>query len=412
VSNHVGRRTIGDTFGSEASASDLTADSTATQTNAAAVTAEETTIVAAICESVCNASGEIAVLIDEAVRQIAPLATAAQRQTLRDAALAQMSGLGELDQLVSDPTIDEVLVNGNQIWIDRNGSLSAARPLIATTVEHVIERILAPIGRRVDRTTPIVDARLASGARVCAVVAPVAIGGSALSIRRFATDVRALRDFTNSAGAELIGEVVDRRCNAIVCGATSSGKTSLLAAILERVNGVERLIVLEDTAEIPCTAQHVVRFEARPASVDGVTAISLSELVRTALRLRPDRLIVGEVRGDEVLGLVQAMNTGHDGSFSTCHANGPLDALLRLESLVLQAAPQWPLVAVRQQLARSIDVIIHVGRSGSRRQVLSIDEVVAPDLGGEALPPGVRCLGRLDESDQFRTIASLTRSRR
>jgi pilus assembly protein CpaF len=365
-------------------------------------------VVDAICDSVRDQTGELADLIDVAVRRLTPLSTRDERRAIHDAAVAQMAGLGELDVLVSNPDIDEVLVNGDEIWIDRHGHIEPAGRLTGTTVEQVIERILAPIGRRVDRTTPIVDARLADGARVCAVVAPVAINGSSLSIRRFAASVRTITEFTGAVGTRLLEEIVARRCNVVVCGSTSSGKTSLLAAMVANVDDAERLLVLEDTAELPCSAPHAVRLEARPATAEGVTAIDLSDLVRTALRLRPDRIIVGEVRSTECLALVQAMNTGHDGSFSTCHANSPLDALLRLESLVLQAAPQWPLAAVRQQLARSIDVIVHVERTGGRRRVVSICEVASPDAAGT---PAVHELGMLHNS-RFTQSAPLQRTRR
>jgi pilus assembly protein CpaF len=206
--------------------------------------------------------------------------------------------------------------------------------------------------------------------------------------------------------------VVEQRCNVLVCGATSTGKTSLLASITSLIPDDERLLILEDTAELPAFGRHTIRLEARPASADLPTAIPLEALVRTALRLRPDRLIVGEIRGAEVLGLVQAMNTGHDGSFSTCHANGPLDALLRLESLVLQAAPSWPLPAIRQQLARSIDVVIHVGRHGDgQRRIESIAEVAVPDAGGALTAPGLRILGALGD-DGFERHGELDRGRR
>lgn len=357
---------------------------------------EDTRLLDDVCNAVRNSDGELGDLVHDAVREFAPLATVAERATLRDAAVARMAGLGELDVYVADPGIDEVLVNGDEIWIDRNGRVERAGRLTGTSVEHVIERILAPIGRRVDRTSPIVDARLADGSRVCAVVPPVAVGGAALSIRRFAEAVRSLGDFTDEAGQRLITEIVESRCNVIVSGSTSSGKTSLLAAMIDHVEPGDRLIVLEDTAELACRAPHQVRFEARAANVDGVDAIDLADLVRTALRLRPDRIIVGEVRSHECLALVQAMNTGHDGSFSTCHANGPLDALLRLESLVLQAAPQWPLDAVRRQLARSLDVIIHVARVGGRRRIASISEVVVPD--SDVSSPQIRVLGEVADA--------------
>ena len=368
-------------------------------------------LVDVVCTSVRDQPGDLAELIDRAVRRLAPLATSQERSELRSAAFAQMAGLGALDTLVSDPEVDEVLVNGDEVWVDRRGRLEPCGRLTGTTVEQVIERILAPIGRRVDRTTPIVDARLPDGARVCAVVAPVAVNGSSLSIRRFSTSVRPLTDFSGADGTKLLDQIVADRCNVVVCGATSSGKTSLLASMVDSITDDERLIVLEDTTELPCRALHVVRLEARPATVEGVAPVSLSDLVRTALRLRPDRLVVGEVRSNECLALVQAMNTGHDGSLSTCHANGPLDALLRLESLVLQAAPQWPLAAVRQQLARSIDVIVHVDRVEGRRRVTEICEVVTPPLDGLLAPPTVRTLGEL-QNDYFVAVAPLTRSRR
>ncbi|MEP1123327.1 MAG: ATPase, T2SS/T4P/T4SS family [Ilumatobacter sp.] len=364
-----------------------------------------------VCDAVRDSAGDLGELVEGAVRRIAPLATATERTTLRDAAIAQMAGLGELDAFLTDPDVDEVLVNGDAVWIDRNGRVEPAGRLTGTNVEQVIERILAPIGRRVDRTTPIVDARLADGSRVCAVVAPVAMGGAALSIRRFASEVRPLSDFTDAAGEHLLHEIVAARCNVIVSGSTSSGKTSLLASMIDCIDQADRLIVLEDTAELPCRAAHQVRLEARAATSEGLSAVTLGDLVRTALRLRPDRLVVGEVRSDECLALVQAMNTGHDGSFSTCHANGPLDALLRLESLVLQAAPQWPLDAVRQQLARSIDVVVHVDRVDGRRRISSISEVVPPDPHASSTVPRMRTLGE-SEPNGFVVHSSLRRTRR
>ncbi len=367
-------------------------------------------IVHDVCAAVANEHGDIEPLIEAAIRRLAPLATGRARERYHAAAIARLTGLSELDVLVNDPTIDEILVNNREIWIDRNGELVRAGSLIATSTEQVIERILAPIGRRVDRTSPIVDARLPGGARVCAVVSPVSMNGPTLSIRRFAASARDLVDFTDSAGRELCTDIVRSACNVVVCGATSSGKTSLLAAMIAVVDDAERIIVLEDTSELPCDAPHLVRMEARPASAEGLVAIPLEQLVRTALRLRPDRLVVGEVRGNEVLALTQAMNTGHDGSFSTCHANGPLDALLRLESLVLAAAPQWPLAAVRQQLARSIDVIVHVGRTGGARRITAIAEVVVPV--DDAARPALRTLAHLDDAGRFVHVSQLERRRR
>lgn len=366
-----------------------------------------------LCRRVAQLRGDVRELINDEVRRVAPLSAPDEQQRLIDAALARLGGLGELDELVADPNVDEVLVNsGNDIWVDRDGELVRVGELSTQPLEHIIERILAPIGRRVDRSTPVVDARLADGSRVCAVLPPVGVDGPSLSIRRFASIVRPLTDFTDQVGAVLCREIIDARCNVIVSGATSSGKTSLLASMIGAVPGNERVIILEDTAELPVNAQHVVRFEARPATLDGPAAITLTDLVRTALRFRPDRLVVGEIRGEEVLGMVQAMNTGHDGSFSTVHANGPLDALLRLESLVLQAAPTWPLAAIRQQLARSLDVVVHIERSRSRqrRRIESISEIVMP-TDVDDVSPQLRVLARQAGDDALTVVDELRRQR-
>jgi pilus assembly protein CpaF len=352
-------------------------------------------------------------MIAELCRRVAPLSTPAEQQRLAAQAVARLRGLGELEPLLADDHIDEVLVNRDEIWIDRGGVIERAGTLANQPVEHLIERILAPLGRRVDRTSPIVDARLPGGARVCAVVAPVAVDGPHLSIRRFADAVRPLEEFTTESGLRLCAEIVTGRCNTIVSGATSSGKTSLLAGLLALVDNAERLVILEDTSELPLAAPHVVRLEARPPTPDAPTTISVADLVRAAMRLRPDRLVVGEVRGDEVLGLVQALNTGHDGSFSTCHANGPLDALHRLESLVLQAAPSWPLPAIRRQLARSIDVVVHVTRQpGGRRSIDSIDEVVVPAPDDADALPRLRRLAQRSAGAGLDQVAQLTAVRR
>jgi pilus assembly protein CpaF len=345
-------------------------------------------------------------LITDQVQRHRPLASDADRAALTGAIRARLGGLDRLDPFLADPTVDEILVGNGVVWVEQHGRVEAVDRIDAATTRRVIEQVIAPLGRRLDRTSPIVDARLADGSRVCAVVEPVAVDGPALSIRRFADRVRPLDDFLPDDPAErgrlagLCREVLVRRCNVVVSGATSSGKTSLLGALIDLADPADRIVVLEDTTELPCAAPHLVRLEARPPTIDGPAPITVEQLVRTALRLRPDRLVVGEVRGDEVLALVQAMNTGHDGSFSTCHANGAEDALLRLESLVVRAAPRWPLAAVRHTIARSVDVILHVERRGHRRVLTDVAEVATPDpaTGG---PPAVRSLidrGRLERS--------------
>jgi pilus assembly protein CpaF len=377
-------------------------------------------LVAEVCRRVAERRGELPELIVDEIRRVAPLLTPAQQGALVAQAVARLSGLGELDTYLRDPDVDEVMVNaGRDIWIDRAGVLERAGTLSIDRVDHLIERVLAPIGRRVDRSSPIVDARLPDGARVCAVLPPIAVDGATLSVRRFAGDVRPLEAFTDAVGVSLCRRLVTERCNILVTGATSSGKTSLVASLIGAVPAGERLIVVEDTTELPVSASHAVRLEARPPLVDGPDPIALADLVRTALRLRPDRIVVGEVRGDEVIALVQAMNTGHDGSISTCHANGPLDALLRLESLVMQAAPTWPLVAIRQHLARSIDVIVHVERRRGqrRRRITSISEVAGADhaLPGHDHAPSLRMLAATSvagDDESLVVLDELTRSRR
>jgi pilus assembly protein CpaF len=375
-----------------------------------ALTPDDASTVTEICRRLTDQSGDVTDLVGGEVQRLAPFHTALEQQALVDSVLARIQGLGELDTHLHDPDIDEVMVNaGRMIWIDRGGVLQPVGELDTDRVEHLIERVLAPLGRRIDRSSPIVDARLPSGARVCAVLPPVAVDGAALAIRRFNRTARPLAAFVDDDGIALLHELVQARCNIVVSGATSSGKTSLVAALLATVPASERLIVVEDTTELPIEHPHLVRLEARPAAIDGPPAIEVADLVRTALRLRPDRIVVGEVRGHEALALVQAMNTGHDGSISTCHANSPLDALLRLETLVLHASPSWPLHSIRLQLARSIDIVVHLERFGTDRRISAVSEVVEPHGAGE---PMLHPLGNLNADGSFETVAAPTRTRR
>jgi pilus assembly protein CpaF len=338
-------------------------------------------LVDALCRAAEDDDGDADAVVRAHVRRVAPLATSAESEQLVRAAVARLDGLGALDALLHATDVDEVLVNaGGDIWVERDGTVRPAGRIAAPDLAVVIERILAPLGRRLDRTNPVVDARLPDGSRVCAVVPPVALDGVCLSVRRFRERALPLDAFCDAPVTVVLDELLAGRCNVIVSGATSSGKTSLLNTVLGRTPDDQRIIVIEDTAELLPASRHLVRLEARPASPDGLPAVTLEQLVRTALRLRPDRLVVGEVRGPEVLGLVQALNTGHDGSWSTCHANSALDALHRLETLIIQAAPAWPLRAVREQLTRSIDAVVHVARTGrAARRVVEIGEVVEGD---------------------------------
>ena len=317
--------------------------------------------------------------------------------------IAERAPLGGLERWLTDPMVDEVIVNGaGDVWVERAGTLVRVATMSTSAVTTAIEHILRPIGRRLDRSNPTVDARLPDGSRVCAVLQPIAVDGPCLAIRRFAMRPLALSAFAAPDVVALLHTVVAGRCNLLVSGATSSGKTTLLNALAALVPPTERIITLEDIAELRLDHPHVVRLETRAASAEGAGEVTLSDLLRTALRLRPDRLVLGEVRGAEAVQLVQAMNTGHDGSMSTVHANSAVDALARVCSLVLQEVPGWPLDAIHDQVRRSIDVVIHLGRSvDHQRRVIEVCETDT-DAGGVQL----RQLAR-----QTTVVASLRRRR-
>ena len=290
--------------------------------------------------------------------------------------IAERSPLGGLERWLGDGAIDEVIVNGaGDVWIETAGTLVRVATMSSPAVSTAIEHILRPIGRRLDRSNPTVDARLPDGSRVCAVIEPIAVDGPCLTIRRFAVQSLPLAAFAAPDVVELLQAIIAARCNVLISGATSSGKTTLLNALAALVPATERIISLEDIAELRLPHPHVVRLETRPPSAEGTGEVTLAHLLRTALRMRPDRLVVGEVRGAEAVQLVQAMNTGHDGSMSTVHANSAVDAVARVCSLVLQEVRGWPLEAIHDQVRRSIDVVIHVGRaSGNLRQIIEVGE--------------------------------------
>lgn len=295
---------------------------------------------------------------------------------------ASTSSLGKW---FSDPLVREIMVNaGRDIWVEREGGIEHVGVMRTGELSRIIERILLPIGRRVDQASPVVDARLPDGSRVCIVIPPVAVDGPCLSIRRFHVRALPLSAFGNEDVVALLGDIVRQRCNVLVTGAASSGKTTLLNALCAHVADGERLITVEDIAELRLQTRHVLRFEARPATYDGALEVSVATLLRSALRMRPDRFVLGEVRSSEAVDMLTAMNTGHHGSLATCHANSPDDAFRRVESMVLQAAPQWPLAAVREHLQAAVDVIVHVERSpNGHRRVREIAEVsLRPDVLG------------------------------
>jgi pilus assembly protein CpaF len=287
-----------------------------------------------------------------------------------------------LEGLLADPEVSEILLNGGgQCFVERAGRLEpVAVDLDESGVRRTVERIIAPLGLRLDRASPMVDARLPDGSRLHAIVPPVAVDGTCVAIRRFGPRRRALGDFgLEPAGIGLLRWSIAAGWNLLLSGGTGAGKTTLLNVLAGEVAPEERIVTIEETAELALGQPHVVRLEARPANAEGAGAVPVRSLVRAALRLRPDRLIVGEVRGEEAFDLLQALNTGHSGSLCTIHANGPSGALARLESLVLLAGTGLPVEAIRAQIHASIDAVVHVTRHpDGQRTIDSIAELVAP----------------------------------
>ncbi len=328
---------------------------------------------------------ELATVVRRRVRQEAPLLAEPAVEACVAAVSARLRGLGALEPVLADPAVSEVMVNGaGPVWVERHGRLEVTPvTLTAVEVDVLIERVVGPLGLRVDRASPIADARLPDGSRVNVVVPPLAVDGPCVTIRRFGA--RAVRlDELAAPGIEgLLRWAVASRCNIVVSGATGAGKTTLLNALASVAPRHERIVTVEDAAELRLPGDHVVRLEARPPNAEGAGEVRIRDLVRNALRMRPDRIVVGEVRGAEALDMLQALNTGHDGSLSTCHANGPADALRRIETMVLMAGVALPLTAVREQLASAIDLIVHVARlPDGRRAVVEVGEVAHPGAGG------------------------------
>jgi pilus assembly protein CpaF len=303
---------------------------------------------------------------------------------LVEAVAKELTGFGPLDDLLSDPSVEDILINGAEtVYVCRGGKLqrSSIRFTDDAHLLRIVRRILAPAGRRLDESSPMVDARLPDGGRINAIIEPLALDGPTVSIRKFRDDPLTPDDLVSLGTfdepvAALLAEAVRARCNFLVSGGTSSGKTSLLNALATYIDENQRIVTIEDTAELALAHPHVVRLEARPGSFDGTGAATIRDLLRNSLRMRPDRIIVGEVRGAEVLEMLQAMNTGHDGSMGTIHASSPRECLYRLEMLAGFAGYQGSEVSLRRQIANALDFIIQIGRlSDGRRRVLSVTEV-------------------------------------
>ncbi|WP_375000410.1 CpaF family protein [Aeromicrobium sp. CTD01-1L150] len=356
---------------------------------------------------------ELAEVIDGDQQML--LSAEERRRLLRDLE-ADALGLGPIERMLEDDDVTEIMVNRyDQVYVERRGRLSVS-PARFTSEEHlrrVIDRIVNRIGRRVDESSPLVDARLADGSRVNAVIPPLAVDGSSLTIRKFSkrpftvTDLIGFGTMTDQM-ANLLDACVQARLNILVSGGTGTGKTTMLNVLSRFIPTHERIVTIEDAVELNLQQPHVVRMESRPPNIEGSGEVTIRDLVRNSLRMRPDRIVVGECRGGEALDMLQAMNTGHDGSISTLHANSPRDCMSRLETLVLMAGMDLPLRAIREQAASAVDVIVQIARlrDGTRRIVnvtevmgLEGDTVVLQDIFTFDYSAGV------DEHGRFRGCA-------
>jgi pilus assembly protein CpaF len=340
-----------------------------------------------------DAEGDLHARIRALVDRECVLLDGEVRARLAEMVAERSFGLGPLEPLLGDPDVEEVMVNGpGAVWVERAGCLEATQVAFASdaALRHAIERILAPLGRRVDEACPLVDARLPDGSRVNVIIPPLALDGPVLTIRRFrrrgfSPDELVAAGTMDAPLCDFLGRCVRARLNLLVSGGTGSGKTTTLNALSRFVPEGERIVTVEDAAELRLQQPHVVRLEGRPANLEGAGAVTIRALVRNALRMRPDRIVVGEVRGAEALDMLAAMSSGHDGSLSTVHAGAPAEALRRVETLALMADVGLPHAAVREQVAEAIDVVVHQARlrDGARR-ITSVSEVVRV-AGGPAV---------------------------
>jgi pilus assembly protein CpaF len=357
----------------------------------------------------------LAEVVRDMIAEERRILTAGAREELVDAVVDEALGLGPLEPLLRDPAVTEVMVCGpERVFVERNGRIGRVEARFHDDAHllHVIDRILSPLGRRVDEASPMVDARLPDGSRVNVVIPPLAIDGPALTIRRFSAQALTCEDLValgtlDADTVELLTLAVRARRNLLVSGGTGSGKTTTLAALSAFIPIGERVVTIEDAAELRIPLPHVVRLESRPPSLEGVGAVPIRALVRNALRMRPDRIVVGEVRGGEALDMLTAMTTGHEGSLSTLHASSPGDAIRRVQTMALMGDLDLPYRAVSEQVASALDLIVHQARlpDGSRRVVEVAAVAAGPD--GASLTPLARwvppALGRVADGTLVRS---------
>ena len=308
-----------------------------------------------------------------------------ERERIVEEVIDEVLGLGPLELILKDPTVSDILINGpKSIYIERAGQMEKSEVEFrdGKHLLQIIDRIVSKVGRRIDETSPMVDARLEDGSRVNAIIPPLALDGAAVSIRRFGSNPLRLEDLLNFKAftpemVMLLEGCIKARCNIIIAGGTGSGKTTLLNTLSSFIGQEDRIVTIVDAAELQLQQDHIVRLETRPANIEGNGAITATDLVKNALRMRPERIIIGECRGGETLDMLQAMNTGHDGSMTTIHANTPRDAVARLETLVMMSGFELPVKAIRQQVAGAVDILIQANRlQGGPRRITAITEIV------------------------------------
>ena len=329
--------------------------------------------------------GQIIDIMDDVLKEGSHHLTQADRQKAIKQVSDEIFGFGPINSLINDPTVTEIMVNGpNMVYVEREGKIYHTDVTFRDNahVLHTIDKIITPLGRRIDESSPMVDARLPDGSRVNAIIPPLAIKGPTITIRKFATDPYTSEDLisfgtmTNDI-AQFLKACVRARLNIIISGGSGTGKTTTLNVISSFIPNTDRIVTIEDAAELQLKQEHVVSLESRPPNIEGKGQVTIRDLVINSLRMRPDRIVVGEARGGEALDMLQAMNTGHDGSISTVHANTARDALARLETMVLMAGMDLPMRAIREQVAAALDLIIHIQRySDGTRKLTKISEVI------------------------------------
>ncbi|RKD28779.1 CpaF family protein [Thermohalobacter berrensis] len=359
---------------------------------------------------------EIKEIIDQYIINESLNITRIERKKITEQILDEILGFGPITPLLSDSEVTEIMVNGpKKVYVEKNGKLILSDVQFKDNahVLKIIERIVAPLGRRIDESSPMVDARLPNGSRVNAIIPPLALNGPTITIRKFSDDPFTIGDLVSfgtltNQMAEILRACVEGRLNIIVSGGTGSGKTTTLNVLSSFIPNTERIVTIEDAAELKLHQEHVVRLETRPANIEGKGEISIRDLVKNSLRMRPDRIVVGEVRSGEALDMLQAMNTGHDGSLTTGHANSPRDMLSRLETMVLMAGMELPVKAIREQIASAVDLIVQQSRlrDGSRKithitevQGMEGDVIVLQDIfrfRQEGVGNGGRVVGKFE----------------